>query len=433
MLHIVLYVLEVIRYALLYRLMFSKKIRRAWAVVVIGAALTGVFLFIAPGFSDHAKCIYAYIGTLVAMLIMMQESWKQRGTELLILFLTISVLTKVISVPVRLLEVYGVFQRNLNDYDSMLASMVTIMILGGMLIWRKRHGMKSSLDLSSTKIYVLVVIMIVGMLITASGLNVAIQFVPSRSFSALSVILVAVTYASIGVLGVFVVHIRKVNTKMEEMLYNETVLKEMQKSYYESLLEKEEDTRKYRHDMSNHLLCLNHFVKQQKTDELASYLEEMQEQLLQIQKKCYTTGNQVLDAITNYYLSQVDELVEVKVTGQVNEPLKIDNVTLCTIYSNLLKNAIEELERVGRRQKKLEIDFMQGEWFFQIEICNSLAKKSLEKETLLETEKADKRNHGLGLKNVKKAVRECGGELNFEMRDEKFCVKLILKNDRSRT
>ena len=97
------------------------------------------------------------------------------------------------------------------------------------------------------------------------------------------------------------------------------------------------------------------------------------------------------------------------------------------------KNAIEELERVERTNKKLEIEFSQGEIFFQIELCNSIADKSKGKKQLFLTEKEDKRNHGLGIKNVKKVVKECGGEVFFEKRDEVFCVKVLLKNDRSRT
>lgn len=433
MLHIVLYVLEVLRYVLLYRLMFFKKIRSVWIAVVIGTVLTGLFFFVAPDLSDPVKSIYAYTGTMVAMLLMMQGNWKQRGTKLLLLFLTISVLTKVILLPFRLLELYDVLPEGLRKYDSMYASLVTILLLCGASIWQTKHGAKKIPDLSSAKIYGFVIVMIIGMLTTASGLNVAREFVPSRSFSAFSVILVAITYVSIGVLGLFVVHIRKVNIKMEEMLQNEVALKEMQKSYYESLLEKEEDTRKYRHDMSNHLVCLKHFVEQNKTEELSNYLEEMQEQLLQIQKKCYVTGNQVLDAITNHYLSQVNETVRVKVTGEVKEALLIDYVTLCTIYANLLKNAIEEIGRVEKSVKKLEIDFSQGKFFLKIMIRNSIATKSREKKELLVSEKEDKKNHGIGLKNVKKAVKECGGEICFTCDNEVFIAEVILKNDHSRT
>lgn len=431
--HIVLYVLEVLRYGLLYRLMFFKKTKNVWAATVIGTVLAALFLFVAPNLSDSVKSIYAYAGTMVAMLLMMQESWKQRGTKLLLLFLVISVLTKVILLPFRLLELYSALPEGLQEYDSMYASLTTIMFLCGALIWQAKRGAKKIPDLSSTKIYSLVIIMIIGMLTTASGLNVAREFVPSRRFSAFSVILVAVTYVSIGVLGLFVVHIRKVNIKMEEMLQNEVALKEMQKSYYESLLEKEEDTRKYRHDMSNHLVCLKHFVEQNKTEELSNYLEEMQEQLLQIQKKCYVTGNQVLDAITNHYLSQVNETVRVKVTGKVKKALMIDYVVLCTIYANLLKNAIEEIGRVEKPTKKLEIDFLQGKFFLKITIRNSIAKKSREKKELLVSEKKDKKNHGIGLKNVKKAVKECGGEICFTCDNEVFIAEVILKNDHSRT
>lgn len=284
MLHVFLYGLEVARYALLYRVLFDKKVSKVWCFFGVGAILILFYIFFGEGLPNSAKCVYACIATFIAMFLMMKEEWKKKGKALLILFLVISVLTKVILLPIKLLEVHDIIQRDLNDYESVFTSIVTIVLVSGMLLWKKKRKEKKVWDLSGTKIYIVVVIMIIGMLITASALDVAVQYVPSRRFSTLAVILVAVTYASIGMLGVFVTHIRNVNAKMEGMLQNEISLKEMQRSYYESLLEKEEDTRKYRHDMSNHLLCLNHFLEQNRVEELADYLKEMQEQLSQIQK-----------------------------------------------------------------------------------------------------------------------------------------------------
>ncbi len=43
---------------------------------------------------------------------------------------------------------------------------------------------------------------------------------------------------------------------MKKYLETEKLLRQTQKSYYETMLQKEEDTRRFRHDIINHLMCL---------------------------------------------------------------------------------------------------------------------------------------------------------------------------------
>ena len=116
-----------------------------------------------------------------------------------------------------------------------------------------------------------------------------------------------------------------------------------------------------------------------------------------------------------------------QVSGFVGETLEIDNVSLCSIYTNLLKNAIEELTRINAGTKLLKVEFMQGTQFLSIEIRNSLSGDSAKKSNLLETEKEDKRNHGIGLKNVKRTVKEYGGEFETRIEKDVFIARVILK------
>ena len=56
------------------------------------------------------------------------------------------------------------------------------------------------------------------------------------------------------------------NEKMKETVDIEKRLRNSQKNYYEMLLQKEEETRKYRHDITNHLMCLKALADDKKTE-----------------------------------------------------------------------------------------------------------------------------------------------------------------------
>jgi len=264
------------------------------------------------------------------------------------------------------------------------------------------------------------------MLITVSGFNFAKEYVGNSKFAIIATGFCIISYIGVGILSIFVFYIKRINERMEQMLQSEKLARDMQQYYYEELLAKEEDTRRYRHDMINHLMCINSLAKEEKNEELTKYIQNMQDTMQQIQKKTYTVGNQILDIVTNYYLNMLNPEILVKISGYVDEGLTIDSSVLCTIYANLLNNAVEELKKAS--EGYLHIEFLQGDEYFQIKIVNSLSLESQKKDDILLTEKKDKKNHGLGLKNVQKAVDDNDGKLFINFDKGKFDVTVILKN-----
>lgn len=61
---------------------------------------------------------------------------------------------------------------------------------------------------------------------------------------------------------------------MKVAIINEKLL-ETQADYYKMLLEKEDETRKFRHDMSNHIICIDALSQEKKYDEMQSYLSSL--------------------------------------------------------------------------------------------------------------------------------------------------------------
>ena len=96
---------------------------------------------------------------------------------------------------------------------------------------------------------------------------------------------------------------------------------------------------------------------------------------------------------------------------------------LCTIVSNLLKNAVEAVDSGG----EIVVHIIRKEKYAQIEISNS-CKNTLQVDNTgkIETSKLDKENHGYGISNVKKAVQKNHGEFQYDIEEHRFCVELVL-------
>lgn len=431
---VILYVFEVIKYCAAYNICFNKKVK-GYGIFAIGAF--GCILVMVFGRSGGMPLMHImmYLISFCVVFLMMQDKWTKKLLQLIILLFILSSLDGSMGM---LLEVFKI-SRNIefSEYTEYLILSTLSLLLFILLTYAKRGLQEEIIDkikiLLKRNILAAALIMAMGMLFTIAGLNYAKKYVDNPKFHVLAVGVCAISYISICLLGVCAIYLKRTNEKIEQMMQNQILLKDMQKRYYDALLEKEEDTRKYRHDMVNHLMFLKHLADDKEWSELKEYLCKLQEEMDFISKKCYATGNKVIDVMTNYYTSLLPANVTVKVSGKAE--VCIDEIKLCTIYVNLLQNAVEELLRMqGDQSAFLEISIGKGEKFLQIIIRNSVIEEQVGRNTneraIFETKKKDKKNHGIGLQNVQKAVDDIGGKLEIKRNVEFFevIVTLNVKN-----
>lgn len=425
----IIYLVELCKYQLGYFLLFPGKLSKKWILLVGGVPFLAAAFFNQLG--EDGIYILMYLNVIAVMALVMQGRPLIRLMRLFILCFMLSCMDEVFEICLSFYEPGQVGAILPGDFQYLIASLMTCGILLLALFIKSRlnrEHYKRFLFLARKGMQPLVAVMALFMLFTVAGLSYAKDQIANKSFHIFVNWVSIVSLLGTGILGMFAIYIWDVNHKMQEMVRKELALQDMQKRYYEALLEKEEDTRKYRHDMSNHLLCLNALVEEEDISGVKEYLMKMRGQMEQIQKSCYVTGNKILDVICNYYLPLLDEEVSVCVSGKLHSDLSIDEMELCTIYANLIQNAVEEIKRQEKDSGRfLEIRIWQGKTYFQTEIKNSVSENCQE-EALLSTSKADKRNHGIGLKNVEKVVKDHGGRLEIEKNSVCFTVKVTLKN-----
>lgn len=146
-----------------------------------------------------------------------------------------------------------------------------------------------------------------------------------------------------------------------------------------------------------------------------------------ISQLSYSTENELFDVLLNEKMSYLPKAISIDISGTFLSPLLLDSIDLCTIFSNLLQNAVEELIR--KESGYLKVCINSGKNFTEVIIENSVRKKVLLQDNgLPKTSKEDKKNHGIGMENVRKTIEKCSGKMEISSEQEAFSVKVILEN-----
>ncbi len=203
---------------------------------------------------------------------------------------------------------------------------------------------------------------------------------------------------------------------------------EQQREYFTRLLEKEQDTRQFRHDIINHLLVMQDIASKENSEQLDRYISELLEDINGEQYKQYDVGNEVVNTILNYYLLPMKDKCDIHVTGYMGELERVSQKDLCTIMSNITKNAVEAVERIDDEHRMISVYANCGEKYLNIKVENTMKEDIvIGADGLPQTIKADKDNHGIGLSNTKKIVEKYNGKYQIKTEKGRFITQIYLK------
>lgn len=195
----------------------------------------------------------------------------------------------------------------------------------------------------------------------------------------------------------------------------------MELAYYEEISRKNDDIRHFRHDYKNNILAIKSFVKDNNTGELNDFLDKMFEDLETTAIK-FNTGNHMADAI----ISDKSAIAEksgntIEIEGKIPEKA-ISNNDICTVFSNVLDNAIRACEDNPGSVIKIKTSFQN--FGGAITVSNPVKEKVPIKNNSIKTTKSDAFNHGLGISNVKKVASKYGGQVFLTCDDTTFTFKI---------
>ncbi|MEA4822364.1 MAG: GHKL domain-containing protein [Erysipelotrichales bacterium] len=198
-----------------------------------------------------------------------------------------------------------------------------------------------------------------------------------------------------------------------------TKMVESSAEQYKILEGKAKEVRKVKHDLLNNLSIVQCLIKEDKKEESITYLSKIVGDISSI-NSMVLTSHQYLNTLLNFKRDSNKEINFCYQIGEfeMNQSMEFD---CCTIISNLLDNAIDELSRNPDNKQDIFLILKEKSKTIIIVVENDLSSfKSLQ------TEKMKAIDHGLGLGIVRTLVKKYNGEIDIEQGD-RFKVALFLK------
>jgi len=195
-----------------------------------------------------------------------------------------------------------------------------------------------------------------------------------------------------------------------------------QEQYYVMLLQKEEETRKFRHDINNHLNCMRLLFEEKNYDELESYFDKIGASVLELRPEVQI-GNDLISAIIKDVSDKYPE-VTVEIIGRMPSSIRLDSTDICTIFYNLFDNAFAAAQSSKKKSVEISVKLLSENLFFTI--SNTVSHKVEIANNILKTEKHDNKRHGFGSGNAVLCAEKNGGALTYKCSDTHFVAELIL-------
>lgn len=185
----------------------------------------------------------------------------------------------------------------------------------------------------------------------------------------------------------------------------------------------EKKVRGLRHDMKHHAQELSRLAKEERYEDILTYLRVMGE-FVENPNEFVVSGNKEIDAICNFLLEKAaNEGIEVEARSDIPEGIPMPIFELNSILGNLLENATEA--SVRSKEKKLQMEMYVEKGLLHISITNSYDGVLLQNGKEYVSRKGEE-NHGYGFRNVQEILKENRGAMKIRHNKEMFRVDVML-------
>ena len=187
----------------------------------------------------------------------------------------------------------------------------------------------------------------------------------------------------------------------------------------------------FRHDFKNHIIHINRCAMNNNLNEIIKYTNNLLDKTKINDEFNVNTGNLVIDSLLSFKFQEIlKNNIKLKYDIKIPYDLNINSVDLICILGNLIDNIIEAnlmLDNIKDRYANINIKYVQKNLLINLE--NSFKEVKFDINKNLKTIKKDKAKHGFGLKNIKKIVDKYNGNMEMDIRENKFITQigLILK------
>lgn len=427
---LIVYLLYIVQHIVFMRGILQTKLRRNWLRVVISIVVLLLAKLI------HAYCIYGYgkidalyvvgvfIMPTIGALLLFDEPFIKNVVKYWFTAFYIDIFYMPINALVS--AVCDMLEPNVNDNLAIIIE--AIMVLGA--IWGAAYLLRENKRVVEwiKKVptgYIVVAVLCGG---AVNGISSYLEFMvkdANDSVQGVMAVLIFVFKMSVYFMCIgFAVtdYFRK--RYKEEGIMKDQYLR-MSKEHYAGLAAHMQEIRRLKHDMKAHISVINKYVDDGSLEQLKRYVGELTKEHMKQNVSIVNTGNELVDAIISDGVSKgYSRDIAIECIGELSGDVEISDFDLCTIFYNLLSNAMEACDKLTASEKKIHIKLKKTNDEMRIIFENPVEWEVNVESLGTYTSKSDKENHGFGISNIRSTVEKYDG--NMAMSAESGIFKTVI-------
>lgn len=219
-----------------------------------------------------------------------------------------------------------------------------------------------------------------------------------------------------------------VRQKAEEEGRIQQIKIHMLEENYQALLEVYDEKSILIHDMKNHLRTISGMIKEVKLDDCEAYIGQIVGEM-QKGENIVWTNHKILDLVLNMKFQEARKAqIKVRCKSDDMSDLELSTAEICSLFTNLLDNAIEAGAKCPQgSERSMNVICKRHGKKLVVSVSNFMEKEMEGQEMQsLKTTKKEEKQHGFGLRSVKRTIREREGGMKIKVLGKQFQIILYL-------
>ncbi len=182
---------------------------------------------------------------------------------------------------------------------------------------------------------------------------------------------------------------------------------------------------RYHHDLRHYTRVIKEYLEKGETERAISYLKEIDGNLDQVVHMTYC-DNHLINSILSVFRMRLNrQSCTTKIIAAVPEDLKIKELDLTALLSNILEDACDALQKVeeSKRLINVRIDYRDGKLRIQVENTCAVQTRFTEDGLPISTKEV---RGGIGTKSVRDIAREYKGVAGFRQEGDRFITMVVI-------
>ncbi len=216
------------------------------------------------------------------------------------------------------------------------------------------------------------------------------------------------------------------NRRFKKQVKIDKVLIDAQTKHIENVAIDFQKLRILKHDINAYLQTIDTLIIQEKYDELRCIVSDI---------NTLTAADTISDCTNIFIASTINQLlptieehnISFCLEYNVSDHIQMVSIELCSLFHNLLNNAVEAVSNLDKRDIKISVDKFKSNMIIQISntVTDNFEVKNLKNNI---TTKLDKDNHGIGLISIDNIIKKYQGNIDYTVEDNTLNINILLQD-----